>query len=78
MKGYRKAAPEDRFHFALTRITKYQTPKQLRRSAEREYGLSYEEALEMAYENVLEEARGALKGYRKPKPPAPTTEGEGR
>lgn len=48
----------------LKRINKYQSPERLRKSSEREYGLEYEEALEMAYENVLSEARDALKGAR--------------
>lgn len=44
----------------LKRIVNYQTPDQLRQSASDEYGLDYEEALEMAYENIQEEARAAL------------------
>lgn len=59
---------EDRFYIALKRITAYMTPAQLRRNSEREYGLDHAEALEMAYENVIDEAREALRGYRKPKP----------
>jgi hypothetical protein len=55
---------EARFRFALLRITKYMRPEQLRRAAEKQYGLSYEESLEMAYENLQGEARAALKGYR--------------
>jgi hypothetical protein len=58
---------EARFYVALKRITAYMTPSQLRRNAEREYGLDHAEALEMAYENVIEEARSALRGYRKPR-----------
>lgn len=58
---------EDRFYVALKRITAYMTPAQLRRNAESEYGLDHAEALEMAYENVIEEARSALRGYRRPK-----------
>lgn len=42
----------------------YKTTNQIRRSAEREYGLDFEEALEMAYENVQMEARNACKGVR--------------
>lgn len=41
----------------LKRIKAYQTPKQLARSSGPNYGLDYTEALEYAYENVLEEAR---------------------
>lgn len=62
----KKVDYEDRFYAALKRITAYQTPAQLRRNSERQYGLDHAEALEMAYENVIEEARSALRGYRKP------------
>lgn len=49
----------------LKRISKdYQTPDQLRRNSEKQYGLEYEEALEMAYENVQEEARNASIGLK--------------
>lgn len=57
---------EQRMYDALKRITKYQTPTQLQRGAEKEYGLQYEEALEYAYENVLQEAKLAIKGMRRP------------
>jgi hypothetical protein len=57
---------EERFCHALRRIKAYMTTAQLRRHSERKYGLSYEEALEMAYENVLGEAQAALRGYRPP------------
>jgi hypothetical protein len=55
---------EARFAIALRRIKAYMSPEQLRRRSEREYGLEYTEALEMAYENVLAEAFLALHGYR--------------
>lgn len=58
---------EARFYFTLRRIMAYMTPDQLRRQAEKQSGLDYEEALEMAYENVREEALAALTGYRRPK-----------
>lgn len=49
----------------LKRISKdYQTSDQLRRNSEKQYGLEYEEALEMAYENVQEEARQAAVGVK--------------
>ena len=50
---------------ALHRIRSYMTPEQLRKRCDREYGLQYEEALEMAYENVIGEAASALKGMRR-------------
>lgn len=55
---------EARFATALRRITAYMTPNQLRRESEKKYGLDFTEALEMAYENVRDEAKAALKGYR--------------
>lgn len=58
---------EGRFYVALRRIMSYMTTDQLRRQAEKQYGLHYEEALEMAYENVRDEARTALSGYRRPR-----------
>jgi len=60
---------EDRFYVALKRITCYMTPAGLRRTSQRPYGLDHAEALEMAYENVIAEAKSALRGYRR-KPPA--------
>lgn len=55
------------YYDALKRITKYQTVQQLRRNSEKEYGLSFEEALEYAYENVKEEAIRVIKGKQRPK-----------
>ena len=50
---------------ALKKIAKgYQTPDQLRRNAEKEYGLDYEESLEYAYENIQSLAKSATKGVR--------------
>lgn len=62
-----KVDHEARFHAALKEIASYMTTAQLRRESERRYGLSYEEGLEMAYENVVGTAKHALKGYRKPR-----------
>lgn len=44
--------------------TGYQTPDQLRRGSEREYGIAADEAIEYAYENMQQEARNAVKGVR--------------
>jgi len=67
---------ETRFEAALRRIAAYMTPAQLRRQSERKYGLTFEESLEMAYENVIGEAKAALRGVRKRRrsnePPTPT------
>ncbi len=55
----------NRMRAALIRIAKeYQTPDQLRRNAERDYGLDAGEAIEMAYENIQSEARAAVCGTR--------------
>jgi hypothetical protein len=55
---------EIRLLVALKRITAYQTPDRLRRNADKQYGLSGEEAIEMAYENMQQEARNAIRGVR--------------
>lgn len=55
-----------RMYVALQRIKRYQSPARLRRDSQKQYGLSYEEALEYAYENIQSEAATGLKGVRKP------------
>ncbi len=50
----------------LKRISRYQQPQQVKRDAE-QIGLGESEAVEMAYENVLTEAKFAIKGLRRPK-----------
>ncbi|NID06607.1 hypothetical protein HBF26_17055 [Luteibacter jiangsuensis] len=62
---------------ALKRIASYQSPERLRRGAEKQYGLTPEEAIEMAYENVIEEAKRAVKGKRRPAPKDTPTAGDG-
>lgn len=52
---------------ALKTITAYMSPDQLRRVSEKKYGLDGEEAIEMAYENVLQTAKDAIKGMRRPR-----------
>jgi soluble cytochrome b562 len=49
---------------ALIEITKYQTPDKLRRDSEKDWGVQFEEALEMAYENIQTTAKYAVKGVR--------------
>jgi uncharacterized protein (UPF0147 family) len=50
---------------ALKKISKdYQTPSQLRKNADKQYGLGYEEAIEMSYENIQSEAAFASKGVK--------------
>lgn len=46
----------------------YQTPNQIRKDCHKNLGLDYEEALEMAYENIRQEAWQALVGVREIKP----------
>ena len=41
---------------SLKRIKAYQSPKQLRRDSGKDWGLNFEEAIEMAYENMQNEA----------------------
>lgn len=52
----------------LVRITQYDTVERLRRNSEKSYGLPFEEALEMAYENVIGEAANALR-WKPQQPP---------
>lgn len=50
---------------ALKKIHKdYQTPTQLRRNSEKEYGLGFEESIEMSYENLQSEAANGYKGVK--------------
>jgi hypothetical protein len=62
---------EVRFRWALERIASYDRLTWLRRNAARSYGLDYTEALEMAYENVIGEAKAALKGIRRKRSASP-------
>ena len=57
---------EQRYFDVLKRITRYQTVDQLRRHAQEEWGVQFEEALGYAYENVIDEARRAVKDKRRP------------
>ncbi len=45
----------------LRRIKAYQSVEKMRRDSEKDWGLPFEEALEMAYENVIGEAENALR-----------------
>lgn len=57
-----------RYYDALRRIAHdYASPEELRRTAERRYWLNGDEAIAMAYENVMEEARVAIHRKRRPK-----------
>lgn len=62
-----RIARERRMFDALKRISQYQTPAQLERGSARDWGLDdWREAMEYAYENVLQEAKRAVKGMRRP------------
>jgi len=60
-------ATEQRLYDALKRITAYMPPEKLEKVCEKKYGLERNEAIEAAYENVLAEAKNAIKGVRRPK-----------
>lgn len=61
-------SPELRMYEALKRIAEdYQTPEMLRENADDEYGICPDEAIEMAYENVIWEAQHAIQGVQRPK-----------
>lgn len=49
---------------ALRTINQYSTIRQLQKDSGTDYGLEYEEALEMAYENIKTEAQFAIKGIK--------------
>lgn len=51
---------------ALQAISSYLPPAKLKKNSWGDLGVSGEDAVEMAYENVLEEAKLGLKGIRKP------------
>lgn len=55
--AYRIVTTLETYYYALMRIASYETPDQLK---EDDYGLGYEEALEMAYENIQTEAKAVL------------------
>lgn len=54
------------YYNTLKLIASYASPAKLQRDSEKLYGLDYEEALEMAYENVLAVAKEAIRGKRRP------------
>jgi len=49
---------------ALKKIKAYQTPDRLRKDSEKDWGLDFEEAIEMAYENIQGEAAFASKNVK--------------
>lgn len=69
---------ETTYYDTLRKIARdFMTPDQLRRAAQKSYGLDYEEALEMAYENIQSLAKAAIHGKRRPtSPPRRITGGD--
>jgi hypothetical protein len=55
---------EQRLYDALKRITKYETAERLLKNGERTYGVPGVEVLEMAYENIMIEAKRGIAGVR--------------
>lgn len=68
---------EQLYYDTLKRIAKeYMTTEQLQRRAEKMYGVSYHEALEMSYDNIQGVAADAIRGKRRPMEPRPQGEGK--
>lgn len=59
----------ERFYFdTLRRIARdYLTVEQLQRDSEKKYGIPYQEALELAYENMQLDAARVIRGKRRPR-----------
>lgn len=55
-----------RFYDALKRIASYTPPDKLRRTSQKDYGLDGDEAIEYAYDNVINDAKAAIKGMCRP------------
>lgn len=55
---------EIRLFDALKRIAKYDTVDRLRKHSLNDWGVDFEEAIEMAYENIQAEAKRATHGVR--------------
>lgn len=61
-----KSTNEQRYFDALKRITLYQSLNRLNCRCWKDWGLSYLEALEMAYENMQQDAKRAIGARRRP------------
>jgi transcription-repair coupling factor (superfamily II helicase) len=64
-------ARELRMYEALKRIASYDSVERIKRDAGKRYGLLNDEAVEMAYENVIAEATAATRGMHGPKAKKP-------
>ncbi|WP_418360130.1 hypothetical protein [Sphingobacterium detergens] len=49
---------------ALKTIKSYQSPSKLRKDSEKDWGLDYEDALEMSYENIQATAASACRNIK--------------
>lgn len=49
---------------ALKKIKAYQSPQKLRKDSGKDWGLDFEEAIEMAYENIQSEAAFVSKNVK--------------
>jgi hypothetical protein len=59
---------EQRYYDVLKTIAKeFMSSDELRRKGPKEYGLPFEECLEMAYDNIQQRAKNAIAGKRRPK-----------
>lgn len=69
MATLKELRQKEKFNRMLSTLKKiayqYDNPQRLMKNLERRYGLSGIEALEMAYENIQEEAKYCIKGIRK-------------
>ena len=66
-KGKPDSTPDEQvFYDALRRIASYDSAAKLHRESQKQWGVSYTEALEMAYDNVIAEAKYAVKGKKRP------------
>jgi len=61
----KQAMQFNRMLVVLKRIKRYQSPNRLRRTSQRTWGLDFEEALEMSYENIQTEAAAGIKGIKR-------------
>jgi hypothetical protein len=61
-----KQSKVQRLYDALRRIADFQTSERLRKVSLSQYGLEFSESIEMAYDNVIGEAKSAIKGMRRP------------
>jgi hypothetical protein len=57
---------EQRYYDALKRITQYQSVERMRKHSDKDWGLSFEEALAGAYENVIYDAKYAIRRRKRP------------